>query len=190
MLDDLGNAEDLATSPRPVLMSSSTSGSGGLTPYYHGTTVERAEGVVRGIDLESGRPNLDFNPTGQGSFYVTKDRAQAERWAREAAADVGGEPALVRYDVPEAELRSLSVKSFDNTGAEWQDFVRMSRSGGGGPDHHYFDLVEGPYAVNPSVAERPMSATPIRGRGDQTALCTGAACALFDRSNPRIVPVK
>jgi hypothetical protein len=35
-----------------------------------------------------------------------------------------------------------------------------------------------------------MSATPLKGRGDQLAVCTGAAACVFDASKPTIVTVK
>jgi RHS repeat-associated protein len=157
------------------------------TPYYHGTTTDEAEKIIaKGIDLESGRPNLDFNPTGEGAFYVTRDPEQAARWAEEAAARSGGEPAVVRFDVPESELANLERKTFTSPDSEWEDFVRNSRSGAGGPEHHGYDIVEGPFVTNPRDAENAMSAKPLRGRGDQTAVCTPRAAGVFDRSNPRI----
>jgi RHS repeat-associated protein len=159
------------------------------TPYYHGTTKENADRIIaNGIDLESGRFNLDFNPTGQGAFYVTRDPEQAARWAQETAERLGGEPAVVRFDVPESELAALESKVFTEPDPEWADFVRNSRSGGGGPEHHSYDIVEGPFVTNPSDAENAMSSKPLRGRGDQTAVCTPRAADAFDRSNPRIDP--
>jgi RHS repeat-associated protein len=154
--------------------------------YYHGTTADSAERIAsRGIDLSRGTPGLDFNPFGRGAFYVTTKLEQAARWADGIARDVGGEPAIVRFDVPESELAALDRRVFGSTDADWQDFTRNSRSGVGGEGHHNHDIVEGPFVTNPSVAANPMSTKPIRGRGQQTAVCTPQAAAVFDRSNPR-----
>ena len=162
----------------------------GTTTFWHGTDDESAPRVAKGIDFSEGKPGQDFDPNGQASFYVTKDRAQAERWARERASERRTNPALVRYDVPNDELATLSEKSFSGTTQDWQDFVKQSRSGTGGPEHHPYDLVSGPYATNPRDAMNLMSAKPIRGRGNQTAVCTTGAACVFDASNPTIVPVK
>ncbi|WP_310283201.1 RHS repeat-associated core domain-containing protein [Flavobacterium piscis] len=46
-----------------------------ITTFYH------AGSLSGPIDPSKGRPNLDFNPSGQGGFYVTTDEAQAAKWA-------------------------------------------------------------------------------------------------------------
>ena len=164
---------------------------GTKTVYFHATTDDVAPSVARKIDLSRGRGGQDFDATGQPSFYLTKNEEQASRLAVERARErPGTQPALVRYEVDDAALQSLEGKTFTNTDTTWQDFVRASRSETGGPEHHPFDYVEGPFAINPRDAAKPMSSAPVRGRGHQIAVCTNAAACVFDASNPRIVPIK
>jgi hypothetical protein len=121
---------------------------------------------------------------------VTRDPEQAARWALEAAERKGGEPAVVVFNVPDSELAALEGKTFSSADQEWADFVRNSRSGAGGPEHHGFDTVEGPLVTNPKDAENAMSSTPLRGRGNQMAVCTPQAAEVFDGSRPQIAPVE
>jgi RHS repeat-associated protein len=153
--------------------------------YYHGTTTENANRIARGIDLSEGRLNLDFNPLGQGAFYVTNDVGQAAERAIKMTAEAGGDatPAIVRFDIPESELAALDRRIFDSPDADWQSFVRDSRSGAGGPAHHNHDLVEGPFVTNTKDAENPMSMRPLRGAGHQVAVCTPEAAHTFDRGH-------
>jgi RHS repeat-associated protein len=158
------------------------------TTYYHGTNDVGADKVRRGIDLTKGDGQQDFDQAGRGSFYVTKDREQAERWAQRTARDRGGSPAVVSFEVPDSELQSLNGKVFPaKPSQEWSDFVRRSRSGAD-PEHREFDFVEGPSTTSTDESRKVMSVKRLSGRGDQVAVCTDAAACVFDAA-PKDVQV-
>ena len=78
----------------------------GSTTFYHA-------GDIRGpINPSQGRANLDFNPSGQGGFYVTTDRMQAEAWA--ARKNV----PITQFDIPNSELDKLDIKRFSSADSE------------------------------------------------------------------------
>ena len=111
----------------------------GSTTFYHA-------GDIRGpINPSPGRANLDFNPSGQGGFYVTTDRMQAEAWA--ARKNV----PITQFDIPNSELDKLDIKRFSSADSEWGDFVTKGRKG---TLNHSHDAVSGPMLANPRDAKR------------------------------------
>lgn len=134
------------------------------------------------------------------AFYTTDIREQAERWAvrraryrgRMAGRDV---PAVVcEYELDEAALPNLAVKSFPDPSPEWLDFVVANRS-----DlsfRHGFDIVVGKIAndrvgetvsyVVAGVMRREDAVERLRFQrsNNQWAFCTGKALSflMFHRS--------
>ena len=111
----------------------------GSTTFYHA-------GDIRGpINPSQGRANLDFNPSGQGGFYVTTDRMQAEAWAARKNVPIN------QFDIPNSELDKLDIKRFSSADSEWRDFVTKGRKG---TLNHSHDAVSGPMLANPRDAKR------------------------------------
>ncbi|WP_373700818.1 RHS repeat-associated core domain-containing protein, partial [Neisseria dentiae] len=139
-------------------------GNQGITTFYHA-------GDIQGpIDPSKGRLNLDFNPAGQGGFYVTTDRTQAETWAQKR-----GLPSITQFDIPNSELNKLDIKTFQSANSEWGDFVTQGRNG---TLQHSHDAVSGPMLANPRDAKRGKPPKPI---GSQFAIFTERAARLFNR---------
>lgn len=146
--------------------------------FYHGTNTAGMEGIMNdGIDAGAGRPNLDFNPAGQGGFYVTNDRAQAQIWAQQIAARRGGSAEVIEIRIPRSQLNQLNGRTFNMPAdqAEWGQTVRDGRAGN---LHHNYDFVEGPFLTNPR--EVANGAEP-RYAGHQLAIFTDPAEALFNQ---------
>ncbi len=115
---------------------------------YHGTTTAGLDSILEnGIDptyQERNPPKggLDFGP----GFYVTENRTQAEDRAR-AAARSGGEPVVLAFRVPKAQLEMYkheSLKESDPRLTEIVDRGRANKPVGGGNDY-----IEGPMLGNP-----------------------------------------
>ncbi|MBQ5959769.1 MAG: DUF3990 domain-containing protein [Firmicutes bacterium] len=89
---------------------------------------------IRKPDIHYGRRNADF---GQG-FYLTGDRAFAQRWARER----GGQTTILnQYELTTEGLR---IREFDRD-ADWFDYIYANRNGR--PDSlAEYDLIIGPIA--------------------------------------------
>ena len=148
----------------------------GLIDFYHATSSSQAtDAVMGGIDPSKGRPNLDFNPSGKGGFYVTTDLEQAKSWARN-----GGE--VLHFDVPEDELAKLNIKTFEGATDEWGDMVKSGRNG---TLNHAFDGVEGPMIALKKSAKMgksmPVKLQPDGRLGHQLAIFTEKAAKLFDK---------
>lgn len=79
---------------------------------YHGSTVEITE-----IDFSKSKPNKDF---GRG-FYLSADKAQAEKLAEYKSFQFGGKPILNAFEFDEKALSddSLKVLKFDGYSKEW-----------------------------------------------------------------------
>ncbi|NIW44565.1 MAG: DUF3990 domain-containing protein, partial [candidate division Zixibacteria bacterium] len=147
---------------------------------YHGTDNISAEYIRQGIDLARGRLNLDFNPTGQGGFYVTKYLDQAQEWAiRRARADYapGDIPIVLKFTIPESEFQQLNSKLFQEANEEWAEFVIAGRRG---TLRHVYDYVEGPMLRNP-IRSVIWGNMPPRPTGHQLGLFTEEAAARFQR---------
>ena len=138
-----------------------------VTTYYHAGGDLSSSSINPG----SGRPNLEFNPTGQGAFYVTNDRAQAERWLDPSR----GRVEITEFNVPNSELERLDHRQFTSGDTEWEDFSRQGRQG---TLSHSHDLVSGPMVANPRAVRTGGRLKPI---GQQMAVVTKAAAALFDK---------
>ncbi len=123
------------------------------------------------------RPNLDFNPSGQGGFYVTNDLAQAQSWTKN-----GG--SVIHFDIPDEELAKLNIKTFDGATDEWADMVTSGRKG---TLSHSFDTVEGPMiALGKSKkfgSAMPVTLSPDGRLGHQLAIFSDEGAALFDKYN-------
>ncbi|KAA1246353.1 DUF6531 domain-containing protein [Aquimarina sp. RZ0] len=140
----------------------------GLMDFYHATNGSSStDAVMGGIDPSKGRPNLDFNPSGQGGFYVTNDLEQAQSWANRKGGDV------IHFDVPDDELAKLNIKTFDGATQEWADTVTSGRKG---TLSHTFDGVDGPMLANPRGGKP-------KAIGHQLAIFTDEAAELFDKHN-------
>ena len=102
---------------------------------YHASTIE-----VRQPLTNVGRKELDFGP----GFYVTRDFAQAEKWAHTVAMRKKGARAIVNFYEFDKEsfLRfPCEKKTFFSYSVEWLDFIAGSRRGEK-PWAHY-DWIEG-----------------------------------------------
>ncbi len=138
------------------------------TNLYHATNTAGADSIQdTGIDLNRGRLDGDFNPSGQRGFYTTNDLEQAQAWATHRFGDDG---AIVKYTVPEGGLDMLNGKTFNGANSEWEAFVQAGRDG---TLNHNYDFVEGPYLANPYE-------TPPVGVGHQIAIFTDRAVELFN----------
>ena len=135
----------------------------GSTTFYHAGNIQGP------INPNQGRPNLDFNPSGQGGFYITTNRMQAEAWA--ARKNV----PITQFDIPNSELDKLDIKKFSSADSEWGDFVTKGRKG---TLNHSHDAVSGPMLANPRDAKRGKAPKAI---GSQFAIFTEKAAKLFNR---------
>ncbi|WP_052681892.1 RHS repeat-associated core domain-containing protein [Saccharothrix sp. ST-888] len=154
----------------------------GLDPkildLYHGTTKAGADNIVgKGIDPQFKPRRMDF---GNGGFYVTKDRAQAEEWAHSMAkgrnGQAPGEPAVIHFKVPEDELNALKVRRFgDGDDQALANFIRHNRNGGRMTSD---DVVEGKMLYNVPGFLRQNK--PPRLGGHQMAFNTTAGADLLN----------
>ncbi|WP_420874550.1 DUF3990 domain-containing protein [Paraburkholderia tropica] len=142
----------------------------GLSPDTDVTTFFHAGNIEGPIDPSMGRMGLDFNPAGQGGFYVTTDANQAAEWAARRGTSV------TQFNVPNTELEALNIKSFPSANSEWGEFVTQGRAG---TLAHTFDAVEGPMLRN--VHQVMSSGARPLARGSQFAIFTKKAAAVFDR---------
>lgn len=136
-----------------------------VTFYHKADSWRSARAILRGIELDRGGPNLDFNPRGRRGFYVTASLRQAKQWKR-------GSSAIVVFKVPRSELAQLKGKVFRGASREWEQFVRAARAG---RLRHDYDFVEGPLLLNPRQTHRP-----AWSRGHQVAIFSDEAVKLFD----------
>ena len=106
---------------------------------YHGTNIMFDE-----IDLHKSKPNKDF---GRG-FYLSADKAQAEKLAEYKSFQFGGKPILNAFEFDEKALSddSLKVLKFDGYTKEWANFVFANRNSEDGESVHDYDIVVGPIA--------------------------------------------
>lgn len=103
---------------------------------YHGSNQ-----TVKDPKINAGRKALDF---GIG-FYLTSDKAQAERWAHTVAKRrQSGGAVLNCYEMDEARLSELAILKFEGPTIAWLDFVVQNRRGAN--PHRTYDLVIGPVA--------------------------------------------
>lgn len=143
-----------------------------VTFYHKADSWRSARAILRGIDLDRGGPNLDFNPRGRRGFYVTNSLRQAKQWKTRSSA-------IVVFKVPRSELARLKGKVFTRPSREWEKFVRAGRAG---RLRHDFDFVEGPLLLNPRQPWRPASA-----RGHQVAIFSDEAAQVFSECDAWIL---
>jgi uncharacterized protein DUF3990 len=133
---------------------------------HHGTTLDYAGSVRKGVDVKVGDPHTDF---GLG-FYTTKDYFQAMEWAiRQANERPGsGIPEVVSFQIKVSDLHKYEGLVFKGPTVEWGEFVIHNRSGG--PLHAY-DYVEGPLLIHPTDP-RFFTRIPLRSTGHQLSFHT------------------
>ena len=123
------------------------------------------------VHAKYGKPT-DFSANCSNVYYVTGDWDQAILWARNHANLRGGAPGIVNYKFKDT-LNSLKSRYswyiLDNYD-QWSEFVKACRNCGNQEKIHSYDVVEGPYLVNPSKVERGEQ-DPIAD-GHQIALCS------------------
>jgi len=106
---------------------------------YHGSYEEIVE-----IDLSKAVPNKDF---GRG-FYTTKNREQAETWARRRGEHHGTLGFVSDFDFNENAFFDNNYKTLRFSGytEDWFDFVVSNRNRKIASSVHDYDIVEGPVA--------------------------------------------
>ena len=137
-----------------------------VTTFYHA-------GDIKGpTDPSFGQGNKDFDPADKGGFYVTTDRAQAEKWAQ---MRTDRNMSITQFDVPNTELAKLDIKVFDSANSEWADFVAQARKG---TLSHGHDAVSGPMLLNLRDFKR---GRPPKAGGTQFAIYSQKAAELFNK---------
>lgn len=106
---------------------------------YHGSNVR-----IRRPDLAKSKPFKDF---GRG-FYLTADKEQAMRLAKQRESFLGGQACVNEYWFDEKLMKSseLKVRSWDNYCVEWGRFIMLNRDKDTAQPCHDFDIVYGPIA--------------------------------------------
>lgn len=108
---------------------------------YHGSNT-----AFREINLSLCRPNKDF---GRG-FYLTPDRAAADRMALRTVRRFEGRPYVMTFEFDDSVLDGVSVKRFAMPSEEWAMFVMANRRPDAPAEDHNRDnrygLVVGPVA--------------------------------------------
>lgn len=140
--------------------------------FYHGTNSVFGYYVCRGIDLNAGREALDFNAEHAKAFYVTKDRALAEKWAANKAKMFGGSPVVIRYSVSSNFRNDFGGKILDDRD-EWAEFVKLSRANA---NKHKYKFVEGMVLKNPGD-----EAKKAEGFGHQLAITNQGLANFFSQ---------
>jgi hypothetical protein len=145
---------------------------------YHGTLEIHVASVLRRVDLNQCKHLRDF---GRG-IYTTTNRAQAERWANNLAAQmVGAAPAVIEFAIERNSLASLDVLFFvrgsPNAVDYWSfvQFCRTSAADHGRAHTPWYDIVVGP--VTGSVRKQT-----VISDSDQISLHTPSAVAVLDGS--------
>ncbi len=161
---------------------------------YHGTNDAGESAIRRGVDINAGRGNLDFDPPGGSGFYTTRDLAQAQEWAVQFARRNGGEPRVVEFRIPREEFDALDRRVFDMSNPAdadaWSRQVQSSRMGDM-QGMHTHDVMEGPMVGNPGKISRGADPNPV---GTQTSFHTTEGAQTLDRNiaphDPDIQPVQ
>ncbi|MFI6541560.1 LamG-like jellyroll fold domain-containing protein [Nonomuraea sp. NPDC050547] len=106
---------------------------------YHGTSREAADSIRNnGVD-----PGFRPRPRDFGNgFYLTKDKSQAETWARNRYGTNG---VVLHFRVPTSAIVDLNSKTFGSGSPDLADFLYMNRTDSG---THPYDVVEGPMLRN------------------------------------------
>jgi len=106
---------------------------------YHGSNVD-----VKDIDLTRSEVGKDF---GVG-FYLTSDKAQAERMAARRCRLYGGEPIISSFDFDEAGARKdgLLYREYQAYTKDWAEFILSNRANASREQVHMYDIVYGPIA--------------------------------------------
>jgi hypothetical protein len=145
---------------------------------YHGTLDRHVASIMQGVNLNKCKHLRDF---GRG-FYTTTKRTQAERWAKDMAAQTGGAaPAVLEFTVERNALALLDTLFFVRGTAaavDFWSFVQFCRSSAvdhGRAHTPWYDLVVGP--VMGSL--RKQTVIPD---GDQVSFHTPNGTAVLDGS--------
>ncbi|WP_322904806.1 DUF3990 domain-containing protein [Paenibacillus sp. SGZ-1009] len=95
------------------------------SPVYHGTLSHNYFSLLKGVDINAGRRNLDF---GKG-FYLTTDFRQASEIAKRKADNLGADPIVFVYNLDRTRLRNdFKGQIFTRMNEKWSDFIYMNRS--------------------------------------------------------------
>jgi hypothetical protein len=163
--------------------------------YWHGTSAATPPTGDFHIDINQGRPNLDFNPPGERGFYATRDQQMAQTWAQRRGTDKNQTPILHSFHVPKSEKQRLNTKTYNldhrrsptrqdpEEVARWQRDIRVNRGyskevGGTSPNR---DLVEGPIVGNPKNVHENNSPPRWMNNADQTTVISNRASGVFDQ---------
>lgn len=113
---------------------------------FHGTSDLFLSSIQKKVDVRKGQHLKDF---GRG-FYTTTNIDKARDWAANTAYFVGGDPAVVRFEVSRNDLAMLDCLFFvrgDKSAVDFWSFVQYCRTI---PSDHnrvhqaWYDLVVGP----------------------------------------------
>jgi len=106
---------------------------------YHGSSV-----FIDKIDMSLSKVGKDF---GCG-FYLSPDRAQAEKMAAKKAEQIHCDtPCVTEFECDEPSKKSeLKVVEFDSYSKEWAEFVLENRKNRTRQNIHDYDVVYGPIA--------------------------------------------
>lgn len=108
---------------------------------YHGSNT-----AFRAVNLSLCRPNKDF---GCG-FYLTPDRAAADRMALRTVRRFDGRPSVMTFEFDDSVLEDVPVKRFALPSEEWAMFVMANRRPDAPAEDHNRDnrygIVIGPVA--------------------------------------------
>ena len=130
-----------------------------------------------GFDLSRGGENLDFNSKGKGAFYVSESLADTEKYNKYKSKKEGGvSMTIVKLEIPDEELATLKIKTFDSGDKEWSDFVEAARKG---TLEHDYDIVKGPKMSNPSAVSNNIEKPEVLNKGTQIAITSEKAAKLI-----------
>lgn len=106
---------------------------------YHGSTV-----YIDTIDISHSKVGKDF---GCG-FYLSPDKAQAEKMAEKKAAQIHSDtPCVTTYEIDEHLVQTqLNCLTFEGYSKEWAEFVLANQKNRTRQNTHGYDVVYGPIA--------------------------------------------
>ncbi len=83
---------------------------------------------------------------------------------------------IVKLEIPDEELATLKIKTFDSGDKEWSDFVEAARKG---TLEHDYDIVKGPKMSNPSAVSNNIEKPEVLNKGTQIAITSEKAAKLI-----------
>lgn len=118
-------------------------GGGGFRRLYHGTSWLNANSIVRGINLQHSRVDLDFGP----GFYVGENLRMASLWARRF-----NQAAVVIFLIPNEVFENRPFTYLETDGdAEWRRITNGCRNEDAEVllEMALFGCITGPMVANP-----------------------------------------